>query len=154
MASSSVTYNTHSERPEGYPSLAKFISTSADCAVFRKFTELNVRNLFYLQSEILDLEAQLYKHDAEDVEVIAAKLDMEDAIARDHAARSYLQLRRGQRAMDQDRFDLVQRIREVLKVYSVYMTVRVKKCFTNDTQMKPMIPVVRVWTSPDWSSPV
>ncbi|KAF8544217.1 hypothetical protein BDD12DRAFT_873416 [Trichophaea hybrida] len=118
MASSSVTYNSHAQRPDGYPSHAKFISTSPDGSVFRKFTELNVRNLLYLQSETLDLEAQLYKHDAEDVEVIAAKSDLDDAVARDHAARSYLQLKRGQRVMDQGRLELVQRIREALKAYN------------------------------------
>ncbi|KAF8245504.1 hypothetical protein K440DRAFT_555769 [Wilcoxina mikolae CBS 423.85] len=103
------------QRPEGYPSHAQFISTSADCAVFRKFTELNVRNLLYLQTNVLDLEAQLYLHDKNDVEAINAK--SVDCGEREYAAKSYLHLKRGQQAVDQMRYELILRIRQSLKVY-------------------------------------
>jgi hypothetical protein len=45
--------------PEGYPKLAALISKDQDWAIFRKFKELNARNLLGLQSEVVDLEAQL-----------------------------------------------------------------------------------------------
>jgi len=44
---------------DGYPSLAEDISSDPDrtSLVFRRFDRLAVRNLLYLQSELVELEA-------------------------------------------------------------------------------------------------
>ena len=49
---------------KGYPSLAAFIASDCDksTAIYRRFDRLSARNLLYLQSELLELDAL----DAED----------------------------------------------------------------------------------------
>jgi len=54
------TSRHHVARPlDGYPSLAEDISSDPDrtSLVFRRFDRLAVRNLLYLQSELVELEA-------------------------------------------------------------------------------------------------
>jgi len=49
---------------DGYPSLAETISSDPDrtSLVFKRFNKLAVRNLLYLQSELVELEAmQVHK---------------------------------------------------------------------------------------------
>ncbi|KAI4947654.1 hypothetical protein J4E91_006476 [Alternaria rosae] len=45
----------------GYPGLAKFIGQDLDqgLGIFKKFSELNARNLLYMQAELLCLEQEL-----------------------------------------------------------------------------------------------
>ncbi|KAK3328186.1 hypothetical protein B0T19DRAFT_184449 [Cercophora scortea] len=50
--------------PVGYPRLAALICKDQAWAVFRKFKELNARNLLGMQSEVMDLEAQLHAVDS------------------------------------------------------------------------------------------
>jgi hypothetical protein len=107
MASNLATNDSRTRRLEGYPLLARFIYTSADGAVFRKFTELNVRNLLYLQSELYSLEERLFEHDANDCNAVISDPNLGDSINRQHAAMSYLVLKR----LDETRFQLVQNIK-------------------------------------------
>jgi hypothetical protein len=46
---------------DGYPGLAKLMGPNFDqgFGIFRKFTELNARNLLYMQAEILCIEQEL-----------------------------------------------------------------------------------------------
>jgi hypothetical protein len=53
-------------RLEGYPSFATFIARDQDAAIYRKYEHLSARNLLYLQSEIHELEEQLYALDNAD----------------------------------------------------------------------------------------
>lgn len=54
---------------KGYPSLAAFIASDCDksTAIYRRFDRLSARNLLYLQSELLELEARQDALDAEDL---------------------------------------------------------------------------------------
>lgn len=52
--------------PKGYPSVASYISSSPDLAVFRKFSSLNARNLLNMQTELMILEAELKELDTND----------------------------------------------------------------------------------------
>lgn len=54
---------------KGYPSLAAFIASDQDksTAIYRRFDRLSARNLLYLQSELVELEAQQDTFDAEDL---------------------------------------------------------------------------------------
>jgi hypothetical protein len=49
--------------PPGYPKIAAFISKDNDFAVFRRFRQLNTRNILYLQSELMQLETELQSID-------------------------------------------------------------------------------------------
>lgn len=53
-----------SDIPRGYPQLAALAGRDKTFAVFRKFRTLNVRNLLYIQSELVELESQLRDADA------------------------------------------------------------------------------------------
>lgn len=52
----------------GYPSLAAFIASDSDhsTAIYRRFDRLSARNLLYLQSELVELEAVQDALDLED----------------------------------------------------------------------------------------
>ena len=54
---------------KGYPSLAAFIASDYDksTAIYRRFDRLSARNLLYLQSELVELEARQDALDAEDL---------------------------------------------------------------------------------------
>jgi uncharacterized protein YydD (DUF2326 family) len=54
-----------SDIPPGYPKHASLTSRDKVYAIFRRFLTLNSRNLLYLQSEVMDLEAQLSRVDHE-----------------------------------------------------------------------------------------
>ena len=43
----------------GYPKLASLIGTDGSFAIFRRFDDLNAKNLLYLQAELADLEYRL-----------------------------------------------------------------------------------------------
>ena len=53
---------------KGYPSLAAFIASDRDksTSIYRRFDRLSARNLLYLQSELVELEARQDVYDAED----------------------------------------------------------------------------------------
>lgn len=54
---------------KGYPSLAHFIASDHDksTAIYRRFDRLSARNLLYLQSELVRLEARQAQYDIEDL---------------------------------------------------------------------------------------
>ena len=60
----SVTY------VKGYPSLAAFIASDSykSTAIYRRFDRLWARNLLYLQSDLIELEARQDSLDAEDLQ--------------------------------------------------------------------------------------
>lgn len=93
---------------KGYPSVAAFIASSPDLAVFRKFGQLNARNLLYLQTELIVLESKLEALDREDL-TNAGEVDWR---------RSWESVLRGQKEDDDRRRKLVSDIREKLKEYS------------------------------------
>lgn len=49
----------------GYGLISELISSDADLNIFRRFTALNARNILYLQSELVELEARLEQLDEE-----------------------------------------------------------------------------------------
>lgn len=93
--------------PTGYPSLASFLGTSPELAVFRKFTQLKMRNLLYLQTELQDLEEQLQ----------ACERGANDTKERQLANQSYIDLKRRSTDDDRERMELVRKIRSVMKEY-------------------------------------
>lgn len=51
---------------DAYPSFATFIASDSGLSVYRRFDRLSSRNLLYLQSELLEQQAQLEGFDEED----------------------------------------------------------------------------------------
>jgi len=100
----------------GYPKLAGKMGIMPETAMFRKFAALNVRNLLYLQSELMMLERRLKIAELED----GASTDGEKNLY----ARDYFCLEKSEyKGPDVKQLHLVRRIREVLKEYS-------KRCAT------------------------
>ena len=91
----------------GYGAVAATMASDRDLSIFRRFAVLNTRNLLYLQSEIMSLEARLQELDAE-----------ADDIRKGNATWSiprswfYLQQENG------EHMATVLRIRELLEKYS------------------------------------
>jgi hypothetical protein len=58
---STTRYSALKNNIVGYPRLTGYMALKPDALVFRRFNELNARNLLYLQAELCVLERQL-KH--------------------------------------------------------------------------------------------
>jgi len=91
--------------PPGYPSVAALAGKDNDFAIFRKFRYLNARNLLYLQAELVDLENEL--------ETIDRSLQVKNEIDELKCWKTF--------ATDEDRWNLILRIRKTLDDYSKEM---------------------------------
>ena len=99
---------------KGYPSLAAFIASDPDksTAIYRRFDRLSARNLLYMQSELIELEA---RQDALDAEDLQGTLEAKDS------ARNWQTLNRKAsepgNTKEKERLMLVGDIRKKLKDY-------------------------------------
>ena len=99
----------HSHRTFG-----DFAATDDELLVFRRFKTLNARSLLYLQSELMTLEARLREYDEEDT----ADGSMEVRLS----ARCWETMmdRANEHPREANRLDLIRRIQEVTKQYSMF----------------------------------
>jgi hypothetical protein len=102
-----------SYRLSGYPSLAAFIASDRDrtTLVYKRFDELAARNLLYLQSELVELQAQQRAFDQEDLTA---------DLATKQCSRTYSTLTKAVANDDQkqqQRWDLILKIRQAMKDY-------------------------------------
>ena len=67
-AASTTTSANSLQSGQGYPEFAKFLCSDRDFFIFRKFNELAVRNLLYLQDELAELEEKLRTMDTRDAQ--------------------------------------------------------------------------------------
>ena len=93
---------------------AEFIASDDELFVFRRFNRLNARNLLYLQSEMIWLEAQLQEMD--DEETSNATMDVK------LAAKCWetLSSKAEEFPREAARMELILKIRKVAKEYSMY----------------------------------
>ena len=102
-------------RPDGYPSLARFITSHRDhsTAIYCHYEDLGARDLLYLQSELAELEARQVTYDEEDLEG-----SMDDAAcSRDWNAFKRLSVNDDRQ---KHKMELVRQIRETMKEYSEF----------------------------------
>ena len=97
----------------GYPTLANFIASDKDAAIYRKFEKLSARCLLYQQSELHDLEQQLEQLDLADSRDIDDDEAQQAAVSWDHYASSATE--KGQK-----RRELIMRIKAKLKAYRTF----------------------------------
>ena len=103
---------------KGYPSLAGFIASDPDktTSIYRRFDRLAARNLLYLQSELVELEAQQDELDAQDFSHVTTTSEKE-------SARNWKTMkdRAGQEGYprEKERLRLAKEIREKIKEYSM-----------------------------------
>jgi hypothetical protein len=97
----------------GYPSLAAFVASDRDRStlIYKRFDELAVRNLLYLQSELAELHSRQRAFDQED---LAADLPTKQC------ARNFSDFKTKVLADDpkqKERWELVKKVRETMKEY-------------------------------------
>ena len=99
---------------KGYPSLAAFIASDRDksTAIYRRFDRLSARNLLYMQSELVELEA---KQDAFDAEDSQGTLEAKDS-ARNWQTLNKRATETGS-TREKERLEVVRDIRKTLKEY-------------------------------------
>ena len=97
---------------------AEFIASDEELFVFRRFDRLNARNLLYLQSELIWLEAQLQEMD--DDETSNATMDVK------LTAKCWetLSMNAEEYPGDAARMQLILKIRKVAKEYSMYTSIQ------------------------------
>ena len=96
----------------GYPSLAAFIASDKDksTVIYRRFDRLSARNLLYLESELVELEARQDAFDA---------LDLAGSMDDKQCARNweFFKERASEDEGQKERMNLVQEIRAKIKEY-------------------------------------
>ncbi|KAF2002119.1 hypothetical protein P154DRAFT_618864 [Amniculicola lignicola CBS 123094] len=105
---------------EGFPSLSSLLCSDSDLQVYRRFNRLASRNLLYLQAEILDIEARLEEHDAEDVEIANSENDATESMEVKLNARCWEVFKEKAKSGDrkaQERMDLIRELRERMAEY-------------------------------------
>lgn len=65
LAQFDITMSGTVEPPsfEGYAAMSRFMNSSDGVTIFRRFGELHVRNLLYMQCQISELEQRIHKRD-------------------------------------------------------------------------------------------
>jgi hypothetical protein len=93
---------------EGYAKVALLMGTHREYQIFRRFRDLNLQNLLYLQAEITHLEAELQKIAEENLE----------HSGRRYFAHDWWSLSQGENDGDSDQWEVVLDIRNKLGQYS------------------------------------
>ena len=110
----------------GYPSLAAFIASDRDksTAIYRRFDRLSARNLLYLQSELVELEARQDELDAEDLRATTAEAK--------HGARNWQKLTEraseANNVREKERLRIVTEISRKLREYSMILPTLTMYC--------------------------
>lgn len=104
-------WHTH---PVGYPRLSERMGLKPETLIFRKFLALNARMLLYMQAELVELEDELQSQEKKDHN------NPEGNRARYATDSSYLRL--SHKDGDTTQLELVKKIKEKLKDYSMYRT--------------------------------
>jgi hypothetical protein len=98
------------DKVKGYPKLAGQIELRPETAIFRRFGALNAENLLYFQAELVWLEMELKKQQAED--------SLSGHPRKSKYALSWYQLSTSEDDGDVRQLSLVLKIRETLRLYS------------------------------------
>ena|SRR5256885_1770 len=94
----------------GYPKLAHHMGLFPELAIFRRFKELNCKNLLYYQAELIELEHELRKCEKADARETSGN--------RPNYAKDWYWLQKSEQDGNDDQWQTILRIRAVLKEYS------------------------------------
>ncbi|KAH8590888.1 hypothetical protein B0O99DRAFT_675689 [Bisporella sp. PMI_857] len=93
---------------EGYTAVAQFMGTHDEMAIVRRFKELNMRDILYMQAEILHLKEELREQE------IAA----EEKPEKDYSAKDWWSLAHAEDEEGRSRWSTVLKIRQKLEQYN------------------------------------
>jgi len=99
----------------GYPKIAGHMNVQPETAIFRRFSELNAKDLLYRQAELAYLEKQLYECEIKDSQSTMGQ--------KPQYAISWYWLSRSEADGDTKQLDLVMKIRKCIKEYSKFFCV-------------------------------
>ncbi|PVH84044.1 hypothetical protein DL98DRAFT_355628, partial [Cadophora sp. DSE1049] len=118
----------------GYPSVAAHLASSSELATFRKFSSLNMRNLLYMQTELIMLEAEL------------KELDQQDASDKATAAvlQSWEAVLRGTSERDTTRKEVALTMRKKLQEYNEALAIQ-SQILTLESPPKRVLAVHKEW---------
>jgi hypothetical protein len=114
----------------GYPKLAGRMAVLPEIAMFKRFGALNARNLLYMQSELMMLEARLKQVEAEDAMTMQNR---KQDYSRDFYWLHYSEIV----GPDTKQLNLIRRIREILKDYSAFPASMMLNALLMYGQIKP-----------------
>ena len=97
-----------------HSTFAEFIATDDELPIFRRFDRLNARNLLYMQSELIALEAQFQGLDYDDAQ------DGSMDVMQSAKCWETLLLRAEEYPHETERMELIKKIRTVIRGYSRY----------------------------------
>ena len=106
---------------KGYQSFSALLSSDPDLQVYRRFDRLCARNLLYLQSEILALEARLERFDQADLEDATRNHDI-DVMYSARCWESFIQKAKAGNIRERERMLLIKQVRELVKEYRGYLS--------------------------------
>ena len=100
---------------EGYPKISQLMGCQDECAIYRRFRNLNSLNLLYLQAELTHLEQDLQRLTERDAR----------SLERRFYARDWLSLSQNDdKDEDAEQWDKFLEIRAKLEQYSVWLHTR------------------------------
>ncbi|KAI4226306.1 MAG: hypothetical protein LQ349_006899 [Xanthoria aureola] len=95
-----------------YTALASMMANHAEAAIFRRFDTLNIKNLLYMQAELVDLEDQLHDIESED-----KKSEAPNKVSFSSSVQA---LRRSASTRDNDQWMKYKEVQEKIHAYSMY----------------------------------
>ncbi len=98
-----------------YTALASMMANHAEAAIFRRFDTLNIKNLLYMQAELVDLENQLHEIESED-----KKSKAPNKVAFSSSVQA---LRRSASTRDNDQWMKYKEVQEKIHAYSMYYAI-------------------------------
>lgn len=119
---------------QGYEQVAQFMSAHDEFAILRRFRALNMKNLLYLQAEILHLEEDLSELAARDTEFPG----------RSYHGRDWWSLANGQDEGDREQWAKVVHLRETLSTYNEAVLKQAKLARLEDPSRQDL-DLMRTW---------
>ena len=103
---------------DAYPSFADFIASDPELSIFKRFDRLSSRNLLYLQSELLDLQAQLQSFDEEDYNEKTGEVILSARCWETFSAKAE------EHPRENERMSIILKIRSQMKAYQEALVLR------------------------------
>lgn len=102
----------------GFPTFAAYIASDPELTIYRRFDFLGARNLLYLQSELMALEAELKEYDALDF-IQEGKENM-DVMLSSRSWQVFANKARDCKSEEAKRMKVILKIRVLTKEYREY----------------------------------
>lgn len=118
----------------GFSTFAAYITSDSELAIYRKFDFLSARNLLYLQSELIALEAELKEFDAHDLK--EEKKENMNVMLSSRCWEIFEKRARDSNRAESERMRVILRIRVLMKEYREYHIVLYRRCMVANQEAR------------------